>query len=394
MSPIILIIILLFAATVGLLLMKNDNKPKKYKTGNKFMNDTQSGLLDDFKTNYQYLNGAYALKKLFSEYEGVHLRIRRSTDDQEVDLTFDKYGNVIIPLNYDTWIGASSAYVVKWYDQSGNERHAIPNAREPEMEYIKANKILDFKSQGFFDLPDGTVPFGNDPYTFVVHHGIVNSGASGLIGSGNYGTNHETNCLRRSTNEYRNYWWNNDVLSSSNVFEPDQVVVSVYDTVNTRRSVYVPKKSDITWNVVNHARNSGESNNTIGKTCCQEYANGTLYSVMIFNRALEPDDLFTMSKLLEANYYVDDDSHTVQFTECKLPEAEFPIDDTYTTTTSTLSSDADVIAFMESKSDIVACTINQTGNIYFYTNPSSKTYTETIHKLVRIQGHDTFIKLN
>jgi hypothetical protein len=78
------------------------------------------GALDGLGASvYTQAVGAYALRRLFGAYTGAQVRLRRSTDNVEVDVTFDKYGH---PVNFDVegWLGGATGYVTTWYDQSGN----------------------------------------------------------------------------------------------------------------------------------------------------------------------------------------------------------------------------------------------------------------------------------
>ena len=81
------------------------------------------GALDGLGTTiYTQAVGAYALRRLFGAYTGAQVRLRRSTDNAEMDVTFDKYGH---PVNFDVggWLGAATGYIVTWYDQGPNATH-------------------------------------------------------------------------------------------------------------------------------------------------------------------------------------------------------------------------------------------------------------------------------
>lgn len=81
------------------------------------------GALDGLGSSiYTQAVGAYALRRLFGAYTGAQVRIRRSTDNVETDLYFDKHG---YPVNFDveTWLGGGTGYVVTWYDQSSAANH-------------------------------------------------------------------------------------------------------------------------------------------------------------------------------------------------------------------------------------------------------------------------------
>ena len=78
-------------------------------------------------------SAAYSTRKVMSTYSGPAMRLRRSNDNAETDVFFDGTGWVSMTSNtgtsgsgvtLSTWVGSNSAYVTRWYDQSGNGSHA------------------------------------------------------------------------------------------------------------------------------------------------------------------------------------------------------------------------------------------------------------------------------
>jgi hypothetical protein len=67
--------------------------------------------------------GAYSLRKLRDGYAGSAIRVRRSNDNAEQDIGFDAGGN-LDEAQLTAFVGANSAFVTTWYDQSGNGRNA------------------------------------------------------------------------------------------------------------------------------------------------------------------------------------------------------------------------------------------------------------------------------
>lgn len=76
---------------------------------------------------------AYSTRKVISTYAGPAMKLRRSNDNVEIDVFFDANGWVSLSSNVGTagsgtmlvdWVGVNSAYVTKWYDQSGFANHA------------------------------------------------------------------------------------------------------------------------------------------------------------------------------------------------------------------------------------------------------------------------------
>lgn len=62
---------------------------------------------------------AYSTVRISSTYTGNLLKVRRSSDGQELDIPYNG-SNVLDETVLSTFIGSSDAYVTKWYDQSGN----------------------------------------------------------------------------------------------------------------------------------------------------------------------------------------------------------------------------------------------------------------------------------
>jgi hypothetical protein len=68
-------------------------------------------------------SAAYGLRRLRRLYTGFCIRVRRSSDNAQLDIGFDSQGNLDI-LALLAFVGTGSGFVTIWYDQSGNNRHA------------------------------------------------------------------------------------------------------------------------------------------------------------------------------------------------------------------------------------------------------------------------------
>jgi len=71
--------------------------------------------------------GAYSMRRLLSSYNGPMIRLRRQSDLALMDFAGDNFGNLSNAQTAQTvsaWIGASSANVMIWYDQSSGANHA------------------------------------------------------------------------------------------------------------------------------------------------------------------------------------------------------------------------------------------------------------------------------
>jgi hypothetical protein len=64
--------------------------------------------------------GAYSLRKLKSTATNA-IRVRRSSDDAELDIPF--CGSSLCVNTLTSFVGAGSGFITTWYDQSGNGNH-------------------------------------------------------------------------------------------------------------------------------------------------------------------------------------------------------------------------------------------------------------------------------
>ena len=76
---------------------------------------TASLLLDQYGAN---ITAAYSVRKLRTAYTGSAMRIRRHSDNVEQDIGFDSNGDLDTAA-ITSFVGANSASVVTWYEQSG-----------------------------------------------------------------------------------------------------------------------------------------------------------------------------------------------------------------------------------------------------------------------------------
>jgi hypothetical protein len=86
------------------------------------------GVLDLYSlyNDTDKIASAYGFRLLFKEYTGAHAKIKRSSDNAELDVTFEMNGDIKTPTNFTTWKGSDTLYVTKWYDQSGRGLDVVP----------------------------------------------------------------------------------------------------------------------------------------------------------------------------------------------------------------------------------------------------------------------------
>jgi hypothetical protein len=113
--------------------------------------------------------GAFAVFRVSTSYTGPTITVRRSSDSATLDFYADPHGTLGSAINgtgtsLESWLGGSTGFVTKWWDQSGKGSHATQAtaASQPQIDYV--NHRLNFAGNTFFSLPNGTVPLGK-PYS-------------------------------------------------------------------------------------------------------------------------------------------------------------------------------------------------------------------------------------
>jgi hypothetical protein len=78
---------------------------------------------------------AFGFRKLRANYGGPCVRIRRSSDNSEQDFYFDS-GGLLNTVAITTFLGADTAFITTWYDQSGNANDAVQTTAANQPNYI------------------------------------------------------------------------------------------------------------------------------------------------------------------------------------------------------------------------------------------------------------------
>jgi hypothetical protein len=109
---------------------------------------------------------AYSTRKLRTAYAGAAIRVRRSSDNVEADIGFS--GNSLDTAALTAHVGASSGFVVTWYDQSGNARNVTQATTTSQPRIVNAGtiEVQNTKPSIFFD---GTAHhlFNSSPFLYA-----------------------------------------------------------------------------------------------------------------------------------------------------------------------------------------------------------------------------------
>lgn len=238
--------------------------------------------------------GAYNTYLVSSTYSGPIMNIRRSTDNA----TSDFYGNVNGTLGQSaggtgvsltTWLGAATAYVTTWYDQSGTGNHATQATTTLQPTYNTTNNYIDFNAvtNSCFALPNGAIPYNDSPYTISLKHGTQVNTAGGFIGGGAWGTSKSCLGFRFGGANYTDYWWGADLYTGT--MAANNTVTSKY-TQATARYIYV--NGTLAGSLASSSRTQTSTGNFIGVTNNNgnEYLKSQLYFLTMFNIDLSDAD--------------------------------------------------------------------------------------------------------
>ena len=242
--------------------------------------------------------GAFGLIKLNALYNGPIIKVRNGTNNSVMDFYSDIDGNLTIApdgtgISLATWLGAATGYIDTWYDQSGNGNHGVQNALYDGTVYQPTidttNRMVSFKANSGtcrLKLPNGTVPSGDSSYSVIFKHNTITGTA--FLGSGTAGTTNATNVFGTSGTNYNNYWFGNDATTSAgSLVVTGNVVTFKYTTgaYNNRVAFVNGTSQGVTFTGATAVRSGTTINNYIGfgDTTNNNYLNGELYSVYIFN---------------------------------------------------------------------------------------------------------------
>ena len=134
------------------------------------------------------------------------------------------------------------------------------------------------------------IPIGNSNYTISVWFNASSLGQIGFVGWGNYGTTNQVTALRLSATGFAHYWWGNDLaVNTSLSINTWYNVVARFD--GTNRQLWLNNVL-IGGDTPGSGHNVPNANNlTIGTTNVNEYFNGKISNVEIYDRAISDSEI-------------------------------------------------------------------------------------------------------
>lgn len=95
----------------------------------------------DLLDTYSGAAAAYSLRKLRTSYSGSAVRVRRSSDNAEINIGFISNGELDV-INLTTFCGISNGFVTTWYDQSGNGLNAIQTTAGSQPKIVNSGNVI------------------------------------------------------------------------------------------------------------------------------------------------------------------------------------------------------------------------------------------------------------
>lgn len=129
--------------------------------------DYYQGLLDFYPNSVV----AYSLRWLRQAYTGSAIRVRRSSDNIEQDIGFNKFGN-LDTSSLTTFCGSGNGFVTTWYDQSGNGRNLTQTTAANQPQIVSSGSLILQNNKPSLKF-DGSNDFLQSPNTVVVN-GLTN----------------------------------------------------------------------------------------------------------------------------------------------------------------------------------------------------------------------------
>jgi len=178
----------------------------------------------------------------------------------------------------------------QWNDLSGNNN---TGTLQNSPTYSSSNGgILTFNGSNqyiTFNSPVN-IPIGNSNYTISVWFNASSLGNKGFVGWGGYLNTNQVNALRLSATGFIHYWWGNDLaVNTALSINTWYNVVARFD--GTNRQIWLNNVL-IGGDTPGSSHNVPNANNlTIGTTNVNEYFNGKISNVEIYNRAISDSEI-------------------------------------------------------------------------------------------------------
>ena len=200
---------------------------------------------------YNNLKAVFSFKRIIYNYTGPIFRIRRSSDNSEIDMYGKSDGGLnekptMDGMSYVSWLNGSIGYVVRWYDQKNGSyaQNTSDITRQPIIDITDPNnRFVDLKPNRFLEMQSYVVPLGNSPYTVSLKHKKVNDlNTTHMIWLGGSEEFLYSNCalIVAGGGVYRHIWLGSRLDIGS--YADNSVVSATYNPTTNERKGYVNKQ--------------------------------------------------------------------------------------------------------------------------------------------------------
>jgi len=179
---------------------------------------------------------AYSLRKLRTAYTGSAIRVRRSVDNAEQDISF--VGNDLDTSSLLTFCGAGNGFVTTWYDQSGNANNATQSTAFNQPQIVSSGAMITTNGKNSISfsgtklmLLASSITIGASNYTSFV--GKRAASANRLIGLSRWNTNGYSMYLWSDNNYYFLGKTNSYLASSSTDTTTNQLLLTGQNSAGT-----------------------------------------------------------------------------------------------------------------------------------------------------------------
>jgi hypothetical protein len=98
-------------------------------------------------------SAAYSLRRLKTTYTGNAIRVRRSSDNAELDIGFTGQGD-LDTASLLTHVGVGNGFVTTWYDQSGNGRNATKTTSTAQPRIVSSGAVVTENGRPYIDFKE------------------------------------------------------------------------------------------------------------------------------------------------------------------------------------------------------------------------------------------------
>jgi len=214
---------------------------------------------------------------------------------------WNSYGGPVLYLDANN-LSSYPGIGTTWYDISGNGND-VTMVNSGSIAWNNSSPVyFSTGANGWFNNPSGSnLPIGNANYTLIIWVQLGSTwGGNGLMSIGSFGTTNQSNAFRTaSTNVLLNYWWANDLAGVSSVSPTDWFnAVATYD--GTTRSIWV--NGTLVGSDIPVGHNVITSALQIAKTGGNEFLNGNVGEVLIYDRGLTSGEILGIFNATKSRY--------------------------------------------------------------------------------------------